>query len=380
MLYTIIGAGIGGLTTAIAFEKYGIEYQLFEKAPALNEVGAGIWLAPNALQVLEHLDILEEIKTKGNSIDRITIGKPDLSSLSDTLQNEVKDTFGYSTIAIHRATLQQLLIEKLPQEKIHLGKAFKESKELNSGRIEITFDDNSTFETDFVIGADGIHSKVRNQIFPESKTRYSGQTCWRGISDYKIPPDFEHRGIELWGNQIRFGISKVAKDKTYWFAVVLSNVNKKDKKELTKDTLLRKFSDFDPLIERLISGTPHERIVKNDIIDLAPLDNWYKNSICLIGDAGHATTPNMGQGGAQAIEDAYYLSNLINDKAGENTFRLFQQKRKTKVNQIVKKSWSMGKIAHWKYGKGLRNFVLKNAPQSIMKKQMMKMYHIEKIG
>jgi len=377
-MYTIIGAGIGGLTTALAFEKKGIEYQIFEKAKELNEVGAGIWLAPNALQVIESLGVLEQVQSLGNAIDRITIGKSDLSPLSDSYQDFVKDKFGYTTIAIHRAALQKLLFDKIPKEKIFLNKGFQSFKELDSGKIAVTFNDNSKTETDFLIGADGINSKVRKQLFPESKIRYSGQTCWRGVAEIKLDEKYAHRGYELWGNQIRFGISKIAKNKVYWFAVVLAEQNSKEDTNLVKAKLLNLFSDFDSLILKLISETPVNQILKNDINDIEPMRKWHKNNICLIGDAGHATTPNMGQGGAQAIEDAHYLSNLIAENLDKNVFELFQEKRQKKVSLVVNQSWTTGKMAHWKYGQSIRNFLLKNVPKKMIEKKMIELYEIEK--
>jgi len=378
MKYTIIGAGISGLTTALAFERKGIEYQLFEKAPKIQEVGAGIWLAPNALQVLEHLEVLNEVKSKGNSIDRITLGKADLSPLSDTYQDVIKDKFGYSTIAIHRAELQKVLFKKIPQEKIFLGKGFQSFEKPSNGKIKLKFDDNSESETDFLIGADGINSKIRKQLFPTSIIRHSEQTCWRGVASTKLDKEFGNRGIELWGNQIRFGISKIAEDKVYWFAVALNKQNQKEH-TLHKERLLEMFVNFHPLVHSLIKATPTINILKNDINDLKPLDKWSKGNICLIGDAGHATTPNMGQGGAQAIEDAYYLSNLIQKKPNQNIFDLFQKQRQPKVNTIVKQSWTTGKMAHWKYGTSFRNFLLKNMPKKLLERKMMEMYQIEKV-
>jgi len=380
-MITIIGGGIGGLTTALAFEKHGIDYHIFEKAPSLKTAGAGIWLAPNALQVLDWLGILDKIAEKGNTIDRISVTNQDLSPLSDTHQGFVVDTFGFSTIAIHRAELQEILLNSIPKHKITLGKAFHKFEKATPQKIKVIFEDNSSTVTDTLIGADGIHSKIRKQLFPKSKIRYSGQTCWRGVADIKIDSGFEHRGIEMWGNQIRFGISRISDQKVYWFAVVTSKPNQKDNTTHLKNKLLEIFSEFHPIVHQLISNTMNDKIIRGDINDITPLQQWHTDTICLIGDACHSATPDMGQGGAQAIEDSYYLSHFINNE--ENTeiaFSKFQKKRYSKVNAIVKLSRRTEKIAHWKYGQSFRNFILKSTPNKILEKKMIKMYQIEKMN
>ncbi|SHI59636.1 FAD-dependent monooxygenase [Aquimarina spongiae] len=377
MKYAIVGAGIGGLTTALALEKIGVDYEIFEKAPKIDEVGAGIWLAPNALSVLQYLDVLDEVKVKGNTINQITLAQADLAPISDNDQDFIEEEFGFTTIAIHRAALQQLLFDKIPKEKIHLGKGFQSYEEHPNGNIKVKFEDDTIIETNYLLGADGIHSKVRKQLFPESKIRYSGQTCWRGVANFEMTSEFQHRGMELWGNQIRFGISKIAENKVYWFAVALDSPNQKDNRDQLQQKLVEMFKEFDPIVTQLILSTPIEKIVRNDIIDLALLDHWHHDNICLIGDAAHATTPNMGQGGAQAIEDAYYLSKMIvNDQGNKHNFKIFEGKRKKKVTTIVNQSWSTGKMAHWKYGQGFRNFVLKRVPKKVLQKKMIEMYQI----
>lgn len=379
MKYSIIGAGIGGLTTALAFQQKGIDYHIFEKAPILSEVGAGIWLSPNALQVLEHLKLLDDVMEKGNIIDRITVGKANLKPLSDNFQEKIKDKFGYTTVAIHRAELQKLLCNKIPKEKISLGKGFQSFENINDKNIKIKFGDNTEYITNFLIGADGINSKIRKQIYPNSKIRFSGQTCWRGVANIELDKAFTDRAVELWGNQIRFGMSKIAANKVYWFAVAIDKPNMKDDKSIVKQKLLTMFKNFHPIVNQLISATTKVNILRNDINDLRPLELWYKDNVCLIGDAAHATTPNMGQGGAQAIEDAYYLSHFIQVNSNENVFKEFQQKRQSKVNNIVKQSWATGKMAHWKYGQSFRNFLLKNMPKKFLENKMMEMYQIDKI-
>ncbi|AXT19109.1 zeaxanthin epoxidase [Flavobacteriaceae bacterium AU392] len=375
-MYTIIGAGIGGLTTALAFEKLGIEYQLFEREPELFDIGAGILLSPNALQVFEWLGILDDVKSSGNYIDRITLSKPNLSPLFDNSQDDVKTKFGYYSIAIHRAKLQKLLIKNVPEQKIHLNKSF-ERFVINRDKVKTIFQDETEYESNFLIGADGINSRVRKQLFPKSKIRYSGQTCWRGISNLRLDNAYKHRGMEIWGNQIRFGFTQIAVGRTYWFAVSLSKPNQKDSSNI-KNELLKSYRSFHPLVNKLISSTDNNDIIRNDINDLILLNKWSENNICLIGDAAHATTPNMGQGGAQAIEDAYYLSNLINENLNQNVFQLFQNKRMKKVSSIVKRSWLIGKIAHLKYAQNIRNYFFKNIPQSSIKKKIIEVFDIDK--
>ena len=106
------------------------------------------------------------------------------------------------------------------------------------------------------------------QLFPDSKTRFSGQTCWRGVANIKLSEEFQNRGMELWGNQIRFGISKIANDKVYWFAVAMDKPNQKDDVNLKKQKLLKMYNQFHPLVKELISATSEKAILRNDINDL----------------------------------------------------------------------------------------------------------------
>jgi 2-polyprenyl-6-methoxyphenol hydroxylase-like FAD-dependent oxidoreductase len=375
-MYTIIGGGIGGLTTALAFEKQHIDYQLFERAKQINEVGAGIWLAPNALQVMEWLGLLDEIRAKGQAVGRIQLAKSDFSTITDMEQSWAIDKYGFSTIAIHRAELQRILLHALPKNKVRLGKSLDYFEQPATDNIRLFFAESGQHDTSYLIGADGIHSRIRQQLFPASKLRYSGQTCWRGIANVALKQAYGQLAAELWGKQIRFGFSGIGNNRAYWFAVQSCAAGQQEEQASRKDKLLALFAHFHPIVSDIISHTANDRIIRNDIWDLAPMKQWHQGRACLIGDAAHATTPNMGQGAAQAIEDAYHLAYQIQLNP-TTAFEAFQAARLKKVHQIVTQSWNIGKLAHWKYGRTLRDFMMSAVPSSISRKKMTKLYRLD---
>lgn len=205
---SIIGGGIGGLTTALSFDKLNIPYKLYERAEQIKAVGAGIWLSPNALQVLEWINpkLLKEIQDAGNSFSRILVADHQLNPISDSKQDFVQEKFGFTTMAIHRGKLQQILYKYVQQDRIELNKEFKKYSTNSDKSITINFTDGSWVDTDSIIGADGINSKVRKQLFPNSQLRYSGQTCWRGVADYDLNNELESVGFTLWGKTTVWGV------------------------------------------------------------------------------------------------------------------------------------------------------------------------------
>ena len=379
---SIIGGGIGGLVTALSFDKLHIPYKLYERAQQIEAVGAGIWLSPNALQVLEWInpDLLREVQKAGNSLSRILVADHKLHPITDSNQDFVRKKFGYTTIAIHRGKLQQILYQYAQQENIQLGKEFKKYDQDEDGSLNVHFTDGSTIATNSIIGADGIYSRVRTQLFPNSALRYSGQTCWRGISAYKMEGEWQTVGFTLWGKKLQFGVSKISEGKVYWFAVKLSEPNLTDNKDNLKNMLLNMLSAFHPIVNEIIEHTAEHEIFRSDLSDLELLNKWNSKNICLIGDAAHSMTPDLGQGGAQAIEDAYYLSNYIHKSHSlEAAYDKFHKHRKPKVEKLVKQSRMTSKMAITnRLMETIRNFTLKNIPEPYVKKQMIELYTLDK--
>jgi 2-polyprenyl-6-methoxyphenol hydroxylase-like FAD-dependent oxidoreductase len=370
----IIGGGITGLTTALALAKQGIVSTVYERAPKLNEVGAGIWLQPNALKVLNYLGLKETILKNSIELDRVDITDSQLHSFKIG-ENTVQDHEGNKIVSIHRAKLQQILYEALPPNSVKLGYDFQLLNQL-SNKVEINFDAGKV-EADYVFGTDGINSKIRKQLFPQSSLRHSGQTCWRGISNIQLPAELKNLGREAWGNRVRFGFSQISDDAVYWFAVAKAKPFEKDDVSKRKSDLNEKFKDFHQIVNQIINHTPVEKIIRGDILDLRRLSKWHYQNVCLLGDAAHATTPNMGQGAGQGIEDAYVLAKLFaSDQFIGDTFSKFEYLRRTKVDYVVNNSWRFGKIAHSSFGTFLMKSIMKLTPESVINRQLEKLYSL----
>lgn len=376
MKITIIGGGIAGLTTALALNKLGFSCEVFERAKQLNEVGAGIWMQPNALKVLDWLGLGGVVRESGTLLDQVDITNAQLIPFKKTKQEVVQDEQGNKIVAIHRATLQKILFEAVPKDIVKLGYEFNSLAQIDN-QVKLTVGDKEIM-TDLLIGADGINSKVRNNIFSNTSKRFSGQTCWRGISDIRLPNEFQNAGIESWGKKVRFGFSQITENQVYWFAVMNASQNATDNTHTIKAELQNYFSSFNPIVLNIIAQTQVEKIIRNDISDLKRLDKWHKGKVVLVGDAAHATTPNMGQGAGQGMEDAYYLANILaKQNQIEQAVSLFESARREKVDYVVNNSWRFGQMAHSGFGQIIMKVVMKLTPDKVMKKQMNKLYFIQ---
>ena len=368
---SIIGGGITGLTTAIALGQKGIPSTIYEQAASLEEVGAGIWLQPNAIHVLDTLGLKPKIEKAGALIDKMEITDPSFKPHKTIPSSIATDAHGNKTIGIHRAKLQKILYAKAKEyANIHFGKKYINHTE-TKGNIEIQFEDGKE-TTDILLGADGINSKVRNSFYPNAKTRNAEQMCWRGIANLELPEQLKNKGKEAWGKNVRFGFSEIdSQNNVYWFAVL-----KKQAQIPSTDELPSFFSNFNPIASQLIRAT--ENIHMAELGDLKRLANWHKEMVCLLGDAAHATTPNMGQGAGQGIEDAYYFAHFISSHDDpKNAFKLFEKSRRKKVDYIVNNSWTFGKLAHIPIGRFLLTSMMKITPQKIIQKQMSRVYSVE---
>uniref|UniRef100_UPI00404A5DDC FAD-dependent monooxygenase n=1 Tax=Flavobacterium sp. TaxID=239 RepID=UPI00404A5DDC len=373
----IIGAGIGGLTTAIALEQKGIKTRIFEQAEQIKEVGAGIILANNAMQVYEKLGLRKVIEENGNPISSMNITKSNLKPLSKIDLTYFEQKHNTKNIAIHRGKLQQILIDKLKSTEINLDHKLT-SIVKNENGYNLNFENGNKIQSSTVVGADGLKSIVRQNIFPKNTIRNANQICWRGITECELPVNFRNELNEAWGKSERFGFVQIAENKVYWYAL---KSFKKNVNEFSINNLEQYFGEYSSVIKNIIKSTKKEHINTAEISDLNPTSIWFEENVCLIGDSAHATTPNMGQGACQAIEDAYVLSECLNKYEIAKAFSEYQKLRLPKAHQVVKTSWLVGKMAHISNPIliSLRNQLLRLTPASVNRKQNEQIFQLAKI-
>lgn len=377
MTIDIIGAGIGGLTTAIALEKKGIKSRIFEQAEKIEPVGAGIILASNAMQVYEKLGLRKEIEKNGNPISSMNITKSNLKPLTKVDLTYFEQKYKTKNIAIHRGRLQQILIDKLISTELFLNHKLASVKE-SENDYYLNFKNGKQIKSSIIFGADGLNSTVRKHLFSDNEIRRANQICWRGVTEYELPINFKNELNEAWGKSERFGFVQIAKNKVYWYAL---KSFKKNKNESSINDLEKYFNNYNRVIKDIIKSTKKKQINTAEISDLKPIFLWYKKKVCLIGDAVHATTPNMGQGACQAIEDAYVLSECLDKYELTEAFTEYQKLRLSKAHQVVKTSWLIGKIAHLTNPIliSLRNQILKLTPTSLNRKQNEQIFKLSEI-
>jgi 2-polyprenyl-6-methoxyphenol hydroxylase-like FAD-dependent oxidoreductase len=336
----IIGAGIAGLTAAIALRHIGLEPRVYEAAGVLAPIGAGIWMAPNAMQVFDHLGLAGGVLAAGIEIERVAILRRDLTPIAVVDMDHAKARFGFPIVAIQRAALHRVLLEAVGPGSVALGKRV-DALGGSADSPVANFADGTSAAADFIIGADGVHSVVRRQLFGPPAFRRTGQICWRGLVDFELPSGLRGSTVELWGTRTRIGVSDVGHGKAYWFLVTSATARPRT------TALVDLVSGFAPIAGRLIRETPPETIVEVELVDVPPRLPWARGRVCLVGDAAHPMTPNMGQGGGQAVEDAFWLAQaLANDDNVETSFDTFQRQRFPKVRAIVDRSYWLGALIH----------------------------------
>jgi 2-polyprenyl-6-methoxyphenol hydroxylase-like FAD-dependent oxidoreductase len=388
----IIGGGIGGLTTALALQQFGFEPDVYEQAPALLDVGAAIAIWPNAMRVLRRLGLAEKILEKAGVMKEIhwldQNGRPiNSASISENTEEQ-----RFPAVALHRADLQSILLHALAPASLHLGNALVDQKQ-EDDKIVANFANGNSISCDFLIAADGIHSRVRTQFLDDAPPIYRGYAVWRGISPLVPRAIPSASAIEVQGRGRRFGIGPVGLGRLGWWASANAantspkaeerNADRKTWKQgesiasnLPHDTrreLLRLFDGWYRPALQLIEATPSSAILKTGAFDRRANRNWGSGRMTLLGDAIHPTTPNLGQGGCMAIEDALLLARCFQKHgATEESLRTYERHRYQRTAAVTRYSLHYGNVGQWQnlWACGLRKGTLALIPGALGRRLM----------
>ncbi len=337
----IAGAGIGGLALAIALQRSQTAAVIWERAQALREIGAGLLLTPNALSILQRLGLLDQACSAGRVIGRWEI----LSRTGKVLQTFPQNG-DLPSISVTRAAFQQMLLEKLPPETVLLNHELCGVKHApEDGIMAVTSARGATFSADLIVGADGGNSVVRTALGDARVPRVLGYVGWRGLVS-QVPTGWEDGRIsESWGDGARFGIAPVAAGRTYWYATENRPAGWSVPAEERKAHLLKRFRDWHAPVCDLIAATNDDDILLSPISEQPALRSWHRGSVTVLGDAAHLMSPNLGQGAAMAMEDAWVLAECLREHGGGSAALLHYEKlRKRRTSFIVWLSRQVGRL------------------------------------
>ncbi|MCU5786823.1 FAD-dependent monooxygenase [Alloalcanivorax marinus] len=350
----IIGGGIGGVALARALGRRGIDFHLFEQAPAFGEVGAGVQMTPNAVKVLKALGLTE-------ALDDIGFLPESMRGINwqtgETLfRTPLKDTFpqvyGAEFYHVHRADLHGILAADLPADKVTFNARCTDIEEQDDG-VLARFDDGGEFKADLVVGADGIHSPVRASLWGHDQPQFTGHMCWRAL----VPVD--QHPLPFVGPDAAFWMGPKAHVVTYYVKggqavniVAVTEtadwVEESWTEPSSTEELLAAYEGWNDDLIRLFKMTDPSQTFKWGLFDHDPLTRWSTGRATLLGDAAHPMLPFLSQGAAMAIEDAYVLAEALTHYQGEPAaaLRAYEQERRPRTSEVQLQARERGRSYH----------------------------------
>lgn len=366
----IVGGGIGGFTAAIGLRLAGADVSLVERSPEFSQVGAGITIQANANAIFQALGIVLDPD------DTVSIGKFQMVSGKKVVMSGDSDALpvDFSSLNVHRADLHRNLLRVADGIPLRAGVALV-SLSVNEDGVEVQLSNGETEQWDVVVGADGIHSTVRNQLLGEAAcaTRYSGQTCWRFACH--APGRVPTITTERWRPGYRVGAVPLSRERVYVYMVQSAPAGTPQPGSNRVDVIQNLFAnwheDVDAVLDVLDDTVP---IHHGDLSEHKDI-HYGKGRVVLLGDAAHAMTPNLGQGAGMAIEDAAALT-LLWGKQPKSLAEALAVQRMKRVATVKTTSWRIGSMAHWKSGpaRWFRDLLLSSMPRSTTEKQSLSMW------
>jgi 2-polyprenyl-6-methoxyphenol hydroxylase-like FAD-dependent oxidoreductase len=345
----VAGGGVGGLTTAIALRRAGLEVDLYEQAADLQQIGAGLHLWTNAVKVLQGLGVAEKVAENSCEMRKAEFRTARGGLIASWPIPEISRDYGAPTLMISREALSGVLASFVDDSAIHLGMKVTGFEESGDG-VEVRFADGSSAQADVLVGADGLRSAVRAQVLGDQRPREAGYTVWRGVvpgARGMIEPGLFN---SVFGRGERFVFYEVGFDELYWMSVAANEGADETRGEALKAVLHRRHEGWFEPIQKMMAATPPEAIHRTVIYDRPPDERWSSQRATLLGDAAHPMTFNVGQGACQAIEDAVVLArHLSGNAAVPAALQAYESERKprtAKFQNLATRLGNMGQLSN----------------------------------
>ena len=336
----VIGAGMAGLTTGIAMRQAGYEVEIYEKTSKLRPAGAGISLWSNGIKVLNKLGLGKEVAAIGGQMNRMEYLNHRGEILNDINLLPLMEQVGQRPYPVSRTDLQQMMLEAFGESDVRMSMRCVEVKQ-DADIATAIFEDGSTATGDVVVGADGVHSVVRSYLNGgKIEPRYAGYVNWNGLVE--ASPDLAEN--DVWviyvGEGKRASMMPVGGNRFYFFMGCPKPKGTKTPPENIRAELKEIFAGWAQPVQNLIEKLDPEQVNRLEIGDIDPLPNLVKGRIALVGDSAHATTPTLGQGGCQAMEDAEVLCRYLvtTNISVEDALKRYEAERKKRVAKLVLKA------------------------------------------
>ena len=346
MKAVIVGGGIAGLSAALCLIRTGWSVEILEAASAITEVGAGLQISPNGYHVLDALGVAERLKGAFYHPETLELrdGFTGVSRFSIPIGKIAEPRYGAPYVQVHRADLVDALLAELQEKSPNCEtlNARVASYGQDANHAHVLLEDGRRIEGDIVIGADGLHSRIRAQMHGADHPRFTGNVAWRSLVPMELltdnpPPD---AGC-IWAGRTRHAVTTKIRGGTVanFVGIVEQHIWMKEgwSQIGAKADVMREFTDWHPTIQEILTKSEvHNRW---GLFDRAPLTHWSDGRVCLIGDACHPMLPSLAQGAVQSLEDAWILAEkLINCSVLEDGLNVYFQSRIKRTSRVQARS------------------------------------------
>lgn len=344
--YIVVGAGIGGLAAALALQRTRARVRVFEQAPELSEVGAGLSITPNAGNAIIALGLGAELERIGSTPTSGAIRHYQTGATLVALpQDDSRERYGVPLFHVHRADLQRSLeaaVRTNDRDAIQVGKSLASITQTGSS-VHAQFADGSSADADALIGCDGARSTVRSKLFESEEPRFIGFVAWRGLIPADAAPASLDAPMSMTVGPRRMLMRYPLRGGSLVNIVAIARRDRWTEEgwsvRADQSELLDEFCDFEPQSRELLAAIPADRCFKWGLFDRDPLRTWTAGRCMLLGDAAHPMPPFAGQGAAMALEDAVALGRAVETTSdiAAASYR-YESARQARVRHVLRMS------------------------------------------